>query len=35
MYNQGLVLYETTIKGPFEYVYQIVVHDVAFVYLDG
>jgi len=35
MYNQGLVLYELTIKGPSEYAYKLIVHDVALVYVDG
>lgn len=35
MYNQGLVLYELAIKGPSEYVYKLIVHDIALVYVDG
>jgi hypothetical protein len=34
MYKQGMVLYETTLKGPFKYEFDIIVHDLALVYLD-
>lgn len=34
MFNQGIVLYETSLKGPKNYTFWVVVHDMALVYLD-
>lgn len=35
MYNQGFVLYETTLKGPKNYDFDTIIHDIALVYIDG
>ena len=35
MFHQGIVVYETTIKGPNSYVFEVIVHDIALIYLDG
>ena len=34
MFNQGMVLYETIIKGPEKYLFELQVHDFALVYID-
>ncbi len=30
-----MLLYETNLKGPSKYEFEIIVHDLALVYLDG
>lgn len=35
MFNQGLVLYETSLSGPKSYTFEVIIHDIAFVYVNG
>lgn len=35
MFNQGIVMYETNIKGPKVYKIETIVHDVGLFIVDG
>ncbi len=35
MFNQGMVLYETTITGPKIYKFDTIIHDIGLIFVDG